>query len=897
MINTKFSVDWLRTLWIDFFKSKKHYLLESASLVPVEDPSLLWINSGVATLKPYFEGKKTPPAFRLVNCQKAIRTNDIENVGITARHHTFFEMLGNFSIGDYFKREAITWGWEFLTSEKWLNLDKNKLYITVFSEDKEAYDIWLNEIKVQKNHIIKGTRETNFWDMGQGPCGPNTEIYYDRGKKYDSENKGIELLIKDIENDRYIEIWNIVFSQFNNDGNNNYTDLPRKNIDTGAGLERIASILQNVPTNFDIDSFQFIIKECEKMTNFKYDINNYFENNEQQKEINIAFKIISDHIRCLSFAISDGVFPGSKNRGYILRRLIRRAEVYGQKLNINDPFLYKLVPSVVDIMKKYYPELKEKVNLIANVVKTEEIKFWKTLLSGKELLLKIIEKEQTISGANAFRLFEAFGYPIELTIEIAAEHKVEVDVDGFFKLLENHKINARNARENVQALSKQNPLLTNLKINSKFVGYEQNQIDSKINFLFIDEQKTDSITNEKGFLILEKTPFYAEKGGQAADGGFISTNNGYGKILDVQSGPNNTNIHYLEVNGKIKLGDIVHAEIDQEKRFYTMKNHSGTHLLHAALRKILGNHVMQIGSFNNQEYLRLDFSHFQKIEEEDLINLENQVQQWIECAANCEIYHVSYEDALKMNALAFFGEKYDGIVRVVKFGEFSIELCGGTHCLNSKDVEQLLITSVESKGSGSYRIQALTSFKTINEFLIIKINEIKTQAQHIYEKYQDYKNKNADIESMFQQIKTLKYSKEEWRIARKIIINLQNTFKIYEKNINIQKEINDSQKYLHLKPELINEKNILINEFNNLNVSALKNLSDHFRNLYENIIIVFLNHLDEHNTLILVSTNTTESASDILKKILLPYNGKGGGNNTIAQGKINKKLIKKDIIL
>lgn len=901
----KWTTDKLRFAWLEFFKAKGHHVLPTASLVPNNDPSLLWINSGVANLKPYFEGKENPPALRLVNSQKAIRTNDIENVGFTSRHHTFFEMLGNFSIGDYFKEEAITWAWEFLTSEKWLNLNKEKLYITIFKDDSETYDIWLNKIKVKKDHIILGTRATNFWDMGQGPCGPNTEIYYDRGLKYDKKKIGLKLLIDDIENDRYIEIWNIVFSQFNNDGFNNYTDLPRKNIDTGAGIERIITILQDVPTNFDTDLFQKIIKECEKLTKYHYDLNNYFKNDEKQNQINTAFKIISDHIRCLTFAISDGVFPSSKTRGYVLRRLIRRAEIYGQKLNINKPFLYILVPTVIKEMSGYYSELKAKEELIITVIKNEEIKFWQTLISGKELLLKVITEEKIVSAENAFKLFDTFGFPIELTQELAYQNHVSIDLTGFNKLLEQHKENARNAQSDIKALTQQNPLLVNLPLKSTFVGYAKEEIDNgKIIFLFKNNQEYQSLENTDGYIILDKTPFYAEKGGQAADNGDISGFEGYANVLDVQS-VNNLNIHYVDINGKLTKDDIVKATINHLKRYFTKKNHSGTHLLHAALRTVLGNHVMQSGSFNNEEYLRLDFSHFANLSEEEILKIENQVSIWINSATPAEILYLTHDQALEIGALAFFGEKYETIVRVVKFGDFSIELCGGTHCNNTKEIEDLLITNIESKGAGSYRIQALTSFKTINQFLEERNNEIKTIAQEIKKKYlvQAKIKQDKKIEKYFLEIESLKATKEEWRKAKKTLIVLQNEFRKWQKVVVAKLEQQEETKYLNLKPELTkNRTYLLTHEFKDFKINSLKNLADYYRNRYDNLIIVFLNHVTESNqTLVLVAiskklADNNYHAKEILLTILKWFSGVGGGTNLLSQGKIEGIIKVKDII-
>ncbi|WP_342257441.1 alanine--tRNA ligase [Spiroplasma endosymbiont of Nomada ruficornis] len=903
-MSIKWTTDKVRTTWLNFFKSYDHHILESASLVPNDDPSLLWINSGVATLKPYFDGRQTPIAKRLANSQKAIRTNDIENIGITARHQTFFEMLGNFSIGDYFKKEAIVWGWEFLTSKKWLNLDANLLYVTVLNEDEETYNLWLNIIKLPKERIIKGTRSTNFWDMGQGSCGPNTEIYYDRGIKYDPKNIGIKLLKDDIENDRYIEIWNIVFSQFNNDGKNNYTDLPRKNIDTGAGLERLVAILQDVPTNFDTDLFQNIIHECEKLTNFRYDINNYFTQEIKQKTINTAFKIIADHIRCLVFAISDGVFPSNKDRGYVLRRLIRRAVVYGQKLNINEPFFFKLVSIIIKVMGQHYQELHKKVDLVTNIIKIEELKFWTTLITGKQLLLQVIKDNKKVDATAAFKLFDTYGYPIELTLEIANEENATVDLKGFQKLLDNSKDNTRKVRINHQALTIQSSLLTNLKVPSTFVGYDKEQINTNIVFMFKSEHEVKFLKNEKGYLILNETPFYAEKGGQASDDGIIKGENGTASVIDVQQGPQKQHIHQVEVKGELTQTEIVEAQINSSHRFYTRKNHSGTHLLHAALRKLLGLHVMQSGSFNNYQYLRLDFSHYEMLTLEQIISIEQQVSKWIKCKYPCEIIYCTYEEAIKIGALAFFGEKYEEKVRVIKFGDFSIELCGGTHCYNSQEVEQLLITNVESKGSGSYRIHALTSLKTINEYLTQQIMMIKEQSNSLFIQYQKNKDncmQEEEIEKIYDAINNLKVVATDWRKGKMLLLELHGLFKKWQINfeeLNRQKIV---KKYLTLVPKNENIYKLLIANFENLDIKTLREIIEHYRNQYQNIIIIFINKINNQEYLVLVASskelhnNKQYQSNNILQKILKTYNGKGGGSPILAQGKIDKFITEKEI--
>ncbi|QHX37019.1 alanine--tRNA ligase [Spiroplasma sp. BIUS-1] len=888
----RLSANEIRQMWLDFFKSKDHYFLEPVSLVPVEDPSLLWINSGVATLKPYFDGRMNPPSPRLTNSQKSIRTNDIENVGVTARHQTMFEMLGNFSIGDYFKKEAIEFAWELLTSPKWFDIDSELLYITVFNEDQEAYDVWTKTIGIKEDHIFKGTRDTNFWDVGQGPCGPNTEIFFDRGEKWDAEKIGPRLLKDDIENDRYIEIWNIVFSQFNNDGNNNYAELPRKNIDTGAGFERLVSIFQDAPTNFETDIFLPTIQEVEKLCKpeFKYSIENYYNENKEQSKINTGFKVIADHVRAVVFAISDGVFPGNKDRGYIIRRLIRRSSVYGRKLGIQEAFLYKLVDKVIEAMKDFYPYLIEKADSVKEIIKQEELRFLKTLSKGFEHLENIIKNENKVSAKNALLLFESFGFPIELTVEIATESNVEVDIEGYETLLEQAKDLARNSRKDDKAWNKQSAILTSLNVESEFVGYELEYCDSQVNFMFEDDSKLESASDKIVFVTLTKTPFYAEKGGQASDNGFlIDENENRHLVLDVQTGPNGQHIHKVQIKGTLKVGDLVKAQINSEKRFYTMKNHSGTHILQAGIQEVLGKDALQSGSYNDENGLRIDISYNRLPSQDELDKIHLAINREIKNEIPREVIYCSLQEAVeKHNALALFTEKYGGTVRVIKFGTFSCELCGGTHVENTKDIEDLFITSVESKGSGVFRYHAVTSHKEVANFLNEQFRKQKAEITSVIDKFNNFKLKvkNESIEKEINTILSMQVNKENLNVIKQKVNDLKNSFKLYQKEVEELLIEESLSKYSDIKPIEQSGLNVIDMEINDLGMKELKVLSDKLQNKFENLIIKFAN-TNEKVFIVSVSENISSEnkAIDIFKNNG-KYNVKGGGNNTFAQGKI-----------
>ncbi|WP_342255709.1 alanine--tRNA ligase [Spiroplasma endosymbiont of Poecilobothrus nobilitatus] len=897
---TKFTANAIRRMWLDFFHSKDHYELPSVSLIPVDDPSLLWINSGVATLKPYFDGRKTPPSPRLTNSQKSIRTNDIENVGYTARHHTLFEMLGNFSIGDYFKKEAIMYAWEFLTDKKWIGFDPAKLYVTIYKDDQEAYKIWCNVIGLSDERIIKGDKDTNFWEIGAGPCGPNTEIFYDRGEKYDLEQLGLKLLQDDLENDRYLEVWNIVFSQYNNNGDGTYTDLSRKNIDTGAGLERITSIIQETPTNFETDLFMPIIKAVEKLVNGKYhyDETALFNNYSEQLKINTAFKVIADHIRAVTFAIADGAFPGNKDRSYVIRRLIRRASLYGKKIDLTEPFLFKLVGTVVNIMQEYYSYLVEKQPIVEQAVLDEENKFLKTLEQGNKLFNEVKTKYGTISKEHAFRLFESYGFPIELIEEEAHEAGISVERVGFDELLENAKTISRTTRKDIKAINLQSELFTKLYVASKFVGYEHEQVNNtEIVFMFADDKPVTKLTNTTGYIILKETPFYVEKGGQAADRGLILKDNTTAYVLDVQQGPNKQHLHFVKVEGTLKIGDLVNASIDSDRRFYTRKNHSGTHLIHAALREVLGNHVMQTGSYNDDERLRIDITHNQAITPAEITAVEDSVTKAINDAIPCEVIYTDMQAALDVHhALAFFTEKYDAEVRIVKFGTYSCELCGGTHVANSQDVEDLLVTGLESKGAGTFRIHAITSNKTIAIYLNEQFLKEKTEEINYFDKYNQGKKALLDqrLEQTWEQISNLTVSKTNWKQLKELVAQFKEDFKRWQKqydNILIQQFV---KQYNTLLPQTKNGINVLTHQFTTkVDINALKVLIDDYKARYQNLLIFFVDVSDEKQATLIVGVSDDlydrYQAGKIIQQLNPLLDGKGGGNNSVAQSGFNNK--------
>ncbi|MFF2497446.1 alanine--tRNA ligase [Peribacillus sp. NPDC058075] len=693
----------IRQMYLDFFSEKGHNIEPSASLVPHEDPSLLWINSGVATLKKYFDGRVIPENPRITNAQKAIRTNDIENVGKTARHHTFFEMLGNFSIGEYFKEEAITWAWEFLTDEKWIGFDKDKLAVTIHPEDDEAFELWNKKIGVPAERIIR--LEENFWDIGEGPSGPNTEIFYDRGPAYGDDPNDPELYPGG-ENERHLEVWNLVFSQFNHNPDGSYTPLPKKNIDTGMGLERMASVVQDVATNYDTDLFMPIIRAVEEISDVKYGVDT---------EKDVAFKVIADHIRTVAFAVGDGALPSNEGRGYVLRRLLRRAVRYAKQININRPFMFELVTVVGEIMKDFYPEVLKNKEFIAKVIKNEEERFHETLNDGLAILSEVIKKEKekgntTIPGSDAFRLYDTYGFPIELTEEYAEEEGMSVDQAGFEKEMDAQRERARSARQDVDSMQIQGGVLGDIKVESEFVGYDQVAVEAKVAAIVKNgELVTEAQEGEEVQVILDKTPFYAESGGQIADIGTMASESVKVDVLDVQKAPNGQNLHRVTVTaGTLTTDSDIVAAVNQENRIHITKNHTATHLLHQALKDVLGTHVNQAGSLVQAERLRFDFSHFGQITAEEIEQIETIVNEKIWQSLQVNTDYKNIEEAKAMGAMALFGEKYGKIVRVVQIGDYSLELCGGVHVPNTAVIGLFKIVSESGIGAGTRRIEAVT---------------------------------------------------------------------------------------------------------------------------------------------------------------------------------------------
>ncbi|PSB71782.1 alanine--tRNA ligase [Bacillus sp. LNXM12-2] len=722
----------VRQMFLDFFKEKGHAVEPSASLVPHDDPTLLWINSGVATLKKYFDGRVVPENPRICNAQKSIRTNDIENVGKTARHHTFFEMLGNFSIGDYFKEEAIEWAWEFLTSDEWIGFNPNLLSVTVHPEDEEAYVLWRDKIGVPEERIIR--LEGNFWDIGEGPSGPNTEIFYDRGESYGDDMNDPELYPGG-ENERYLEVWNLVFSEFNHNPDGSYTPLPKKNIDTGMGLERMVSVIQNVPTNFETDLFMPIIRAVETISGESYG---------ETKEKDTAFKVIADHIRTVAFAVSDGALPSNEGRGYVLRRLLRRAVRYAKTIHIHRPFMFDLVPVVAEIMKDFYPDVQAKEEFIAKVIKNEEERFHETLNEGLAILSEVIKKERDkgntqISGEDVFKLYDTYGFPVELTEEYAEDENMTVDREGFQAEMEKQRERARNARQDVGSMQVQGGALGDIKVESTFVGYENLTADAHIvELLQNGEIVTEAHEGDTVQILLDETPFYAESGGQVADKGTLKSAEVIIDIKDVKKAPNGQHVHEgVVVSGTAKKGLEVTAKVESALRKGIVKNHTATHLLHQALKDVLGSHVNQAGSLVNENRLRFDFSHFGQVTKEELSQIEKIVNEKIWEGISVAIDLKPIAEAKEMGAMALFGEKYGDIVRVVQVGDYSIELCGGCHVQNTAEIGLFKIASESGIGAGTRRIEAVTgkgAYEELNDQLAIleqAASELKSNTKDV----------------------------------------------------------------------------------------------------------------------------------------------------------------------
>ncbi|MDD3923756.1 MAG: alanine--tRNA ligase [Erysipelotrichaceae bacterium] len=844
----------IRQMFLDFFKAKGHMIEPSASLVPINDPTLLWINAGVAALKKYFDGTIKPACPRIANAQKSIRTNDIENVGKTARHHTFFEMLGNFSIGDYFKKEAILFAWEFLTSDRYLGLDKSRLYVTVHPDDVEAYQIWVNDTDLDPKHILK--TEGNFWEIGEGPCGPDTEIFYDRGKQYDPDELGDRAFFEELENDRYIEIWNIVFSQYEaKEGlsRSEYKELPQKNIDTGMGLERLVCIMQKGETNYDTDLFLPIIEETIKHAK------NLYEN-----DYKVAYRVVADHIRTITFALSDGAMFSNEGRGYVLRRVLRRAVRYGIKLGINEPFIFKLVNVVAENMRSFYPYLMEKVDYISELVKIEEERFHKTLAAGEKLLLDVMKESEDneLAGDVVFKLYDTFGFPYELTKEIALESGYKVDEKGFKESMQKQRERARNARAEMESMSSQSADLINFTLKSEFCGYEVLKCEAKVIGLFKYGEAVDEIDNE-GEAIFSMTPFYAESGGQIADRGVISSEYINGDVIDVRKAPNKQHLHYIKINdGVLRLNDKLRLEVFEDRRNLIRNNHSSAHLLQAALKTILGKHITQAGSYVSDKYLRFDFTHFAKVEQEQLREIEKLVNDYIYQAHNVTTNIMDLDHAKDSGATALFDEKYDKLVRVVSMGDVSKELCGGTHVSNTANIGLFKIVSEESIGSGIRRITSISGIDAYEAFLneqdrLIKVSQLL---------------KTGSIVNVVEKIEQL------------ILENKQLNDIIFEQNnrlmaLKAQQLLDDVR--------VINDLNIIIAQIKDASSDNLKTIIDNLKNKLKDSLIFLYNVSDDKVIYVVYCSEKAIAngykAGDIAKEAAILSQGNGGGRADMAQ--------------
>ncbi len=701
MSQKPYGVNELREMFLSFFESKGHLRLPSFSLIPQNDASLLLINSGMAPMKPYFTGEVEPPRHRVCTCQKCIRTGDIENIGKTARHGTYFEMLGNFSFGDYFKREAIHWSWEFLTEV--VGLDKERLYPSIYENDDEAFDIWNKEIGIAPERIFRFGKEDNFWEHGSGPCGPCSEIYYDRGEKYGCGKPGCTV---GCDCDRYMEVWNNVFSQFNNDGQGNYTELSQKNIDTGMGLERLAVVCQDVNSLFDVDTVMNITNKVTELTGASYG---------QSVKMDVSLRVITDHIRASTFMIADGVLPSNEGRGYVLRRLLRRAARHGKLLGVNHPFLYQVVETVVHENEGHYGYLRERAAYITKVVKVEEENFARTIDGGMRIFSEMLadhkaKGETEFSGADAFKLYDTYGFPIDLTLEMVADEDMTLDQKAFARLMQEQKVRAREARKALGDLAWAGIDLGLDNTPTHFVGYEQNECQAKVLAVCVGDEVSGSIAGgEDGIIVLDQTPFYAEMGGQVADHGVISVGDCCFQVNNVQKDKGSKYLHHGKmVKGSLKVDDVVTASIDVERRKAIMRAHSATHLLQKALTTVLGDHVHQAGSLVEPDYLRFDFTHYSALTQEELAKVNAIVQDSILEGYAIDIQEMPIEDAKKLGATALFSEKYGSVVRVVNMGGYSIEFCGGTHLDNTAKVGAFELISEGSVASGVRRIEAVT---------------------------------------------------------------------------------------------------------------------------------------------------------------------------------------------
>ncbi|MCI7262963.1 MAG: alanine--tRNA ligase [Otoolea sp.] len=843
-------------MFLDFFESKGHLAMKSFSLVPHNDNSLLLINSGMAPLKPYFTGQEIPPRTRVCTCQKCIRTGDIENIGKTARHGTFFEMLGNFSFGDYFKTEAIHWSWEFLTEV--VGLDPNRLYPSVFEDDDEAFDIWNKEMGIPAERIFRFGREDNFWEHGAGPCGPCSEIYYDRGEKYGCGKPGCTV---GCDCDRYMEVWNNVFSQFNNDGHGNYSELEHKNIDTGMGLERLAVVVQDVDSLFTVDTNKALLDRVCELAHTEY---------QKDHETDVSLRIVADHIKSCTFMISDGIMPSNEGRGYVLRRLLRRAARHGKKLGIEGEFLAELSKTVIALSKDGYPELEEKSAMIFKVLSQEEDKFNKTIDQGLSILAEMEEEmnakgETILSGENAFKLYDTYGFPVDLTREILEEKNLGIDEEGFAAAMKKQKEQARAARKTTNYMGADVTVYQSIDpaITTEFVGYDKLQADSEITVLTTEDEIVEALTDgQTGTVIVKETPFYATMGGQQADIGVITTANAEFVVKDtikLQGGK----VGHVGVmtKGMLKNGDTVTLTVDKTNRELTARNHSATHLLHKALRTVLGTHVEQAGSLVTRDRLRFDFTHFSAMTAEELEKVEKIVNDEIAASLPVVTDVMSLEDAKKTGAMALFGEKYGEKVRVVKMGDFSTELCGGTHVSNTGTISAFKIISEAGIAAGVRRIEALTSAGLMDHYKEVE-NELHEAAKLVKSTPAGLTEKLA---SMLEEIKALHSENEKLK----------------------SKLANDSLGDVMNQVQEVNGVKLLAVSVKDVDMNGLRNLGDQLKEKLGEGVVVIASVLDGKVNLMASVTDGAQKkgahAGNLIKAIAGLVGGGGGGRPNMAQ--------------
>ncbi|MGL5347474.1 MAG: alanine--tRNA ligase [Peptostreptococcaceae bacterium] len=848
----------IRSKFLKFFESKEHYLQQSASLVPHNDKSLLLINSGMAPLKNYFAGVEVPPSKRMTTCQKCIRTGDIENVGKTARHGTFFEMLGNFSFGDYFKTESIKWGWEFVTEE--LNIPTDKIWVSVYEEDDDSYDLWVKEMGFPEERIVRLGKDDNFWEIGIGPCGPCSEIHFDRGVEYGCDNPDCK---PGCDCDRYLEFWNHVFTQFSRDEEGNYTELENKNIDTGMGLERMACIMQGVDTIFDVDTIKHILNTVEKMAGVEYG---------KDAKTDVSIRIITDHIRAVSFLVGDGVLPSNEGRGYVLRRLLRRAARHGKLLGIKENFLYKLVDEVIKVSGEAYPELVEKENYIKKVIRIEEEKFNETIEQGMEILSSYINElkqngKTTLSGENAFKLYDTYGFPIDLTKEILEEEHLSLDEEAFNEEMNKQRERARSARGNMEGEGWKEDPLSKLEcaVDSEFDGYCDLKGEGIVKAIVKDNELVECAqAGDKVVIVLDTTTFYPEGGGQAGDTGLLANKDEdiVIEVTDTRKGANNTIKHIGFVkSGMINTNEKLNTLVNKETRMASARNHSATHILHKVLKEVLGDHVNQAGSLVTPERLRFDVTHFEAITKDELKLIEEKVNDAILEALDIESENMSINDAKEKGAMALFGEKYGNEVRVVSMGDYSIELCGGTHLTNTSQIGMFKILSEGGVAAGVRRIEAITGKAVYNyirereEALATICASLKTKEDSLCQRVTSLLEENKSLGKELHEVKTK--------------MSLQSIDSVLDSKVDI------------------NGVNVVTAKFNGMDMNTLKDVADKLRDKLVSGVVVLANTTEDKVNFVATATADVIAkgihSGNIVKEVAMVAGGKGGGRPNMAQ--------------